>query len=351
MGKIDDGGKGLAQVDAFHPAGDARQGSDACGGNFWLDPQAAHGSGESCQTVRDIVGAHQVTAYRNTEIRSDGFEAQPARLVAQGFGADIRLGAEPIADLAHAGDPAEIGIRFFVVAIEHSQPRVALRLLRGIRQQLEKPALGGQIVLVRAVLVEVLVGDVGHHGDIVLRSIHAVLGQAVRGGLEHDVRQPHFAHARQIALDVRRIGGGDVEAGVEHFVSDDCIHRRDQAGFEAGGAQDAVDQVAGGGLAVCTGHPNHGHVFARIAVVGGSQIGQGAARVFQPDVGHGQAGQFARANHGRGAAPDGRIDKVVTVHGAPLHRHEQIARLHLAAVDGDAADEQMRQGAGRVIEG
>ena len=39
----------------------------------------------------------------------------------------------------------------------------------------EEPGLGGTIILIRSVLVEVLMGDIRNHPNIKLRGIHAML--------------------------------------------------------------------------------------------------------------------------------------------------------------------------------
>ncbi|MEX2546307.1 MAG: hypothetical protein WD830_00800 [Chloroflexota bacterium] len=73
----------------------------------------------------------------------------------------------------------ELG-RPLVVGVDHRALGPALvRVGRADRQPLEQRALGRYVLLHRAVQVEVLVGDVGQHRDVVRDLGYALEGQAM----------------------------------------------------------------------------------------------------------------------------------------------------------------------------
>ena len=74
-----------------------------------------------------------------------------------------------------------------IVTVQHRQARVALWFFRRLGQHGEQAPFGGPILFVSLVVVQMLVGDVGDHADIELAAGDTVLGQAVRGGLQHHV--------------------------------------------------------------------------------------------------------------------------------------------------------------------
>ena len=126
---------------------------------------------------------------------------------------DICSGSQPITDLRPRDELGKIFIGT-VIFIQHSQPGVSLRLWAGFIQGLEEACFGGPIVLVRTMLVEMFMGNIGDYTDIELTSIHTVLRPTMRSGFEHRMGQPGLDHPGQVALYIRGIRRGDMETGI-----------------------------------------------------------------------------------------------------------------------------------------
>jgi hypothetical protein len=134
----------------------------------------------------------------------------------------------------------------------------------------EEPALGGEVPLHVAVVVEVVTGEVGEAGGGEAQPGHPLLRQRVRGDLHHHQGGAGVAHLAEQRLHGgglgRGVGGGALDAGEP--VRDGPHH----AGGKAGGARAGLDQVAHRGLAVGAGHAEELHGVPGSAVeVGGGQ--------------------------------------------------------------------------------
>ncbi len=85
-------------------------------------------------------------------------------------------------------------------------------------------------------VVEVVAGDVRDHRDVEVTTRHALLGQAVRRHLQHRIARRCVDHSTQIALEVRGIGRGRVQSGVDPIVADLSPHRRYKPNASPGSA-------------------------------------------------------------------------------------------------------------------
>src|SRR5690606_36044976 len=140
-----------------------------------------------------------------------------------------------------AGEHAvQVGQRA-VVGVEHAGLGRAAGLGGGAAQAGKEQPLGGAVGVVGLVVVEVFVGDVGDHRHVELAGGHALLGQAVRGDLQHAVGEAGGHHARQVALNGGGVGRGDVEAGVERLVADDGADGGDEPRPQPGGEQNGME--------------------------------------------------------------------------------------------------------------
>jgi len=100
------------------------------------------------------------------------------------------------------------------------------------------------------VIVQVLVGDVGHGRHIVLYRRHAVLRQAMGGGLHNSVFHASRDHLGQIGLHLGRVGRGGVKPRGRLCPADGSRDRIDRAHRVPGRRQDARHQARRGGLAI-----------------------------------------------------------------------------------------------------
>ena len=64
-----------------------------------------------------------------------------------------------------------------------------------------------------AVIIEVLVLDIGHHGDIDIDPAEPSLRQSMAGHLQDAVRQARLDHFRQAGLNARGARRGHMQAG------------------------------------------------------------------------------------------------------------------------------------------
>ena len=122
------------------------------------------------------------------------------------------------------------------------------------------------VSLIRAVKIQVFVGDIGQHADIKTATAHPMLLQTVRGRFEHHMGQPGSPHPRQIALHLGRFRRGHVEARVHHFFTNHRIDRRDHPRRQPRRQQDVVDQVRRGSFSVCARDSDHGHLVGRVVI-------------------------------------------------------------------------------------
>ncbi len=181
--------------------------------------------------------------------------------------------------------------------------------------------------------------DVGHHTDIEFAGIHAVLRPTVRGGLQHGMRQASLHHLRQVALHVRGVWRGDMEAGIQHLLTDDGIDGGDHANLQPSRLQNVVYQVNSGGFAICTGDTQHSQLAGRVAVKSCRQVRQSLAPIGDTHVGYRQACQVLAAHHRRSPALDGIGDETVPIHELSKGGYEQAANLHLARIEHHPADQ------------
>ena len=209
-------------------------------------------------------------------------------------------------------------------------------------QPLEEAGFGLLVSRQRPVEIEVLVGDVRHGGHVEVAAGHAVLGQPVGGDLQHGVGDPGLDHAGQVLLDVGWVGGGGVKAGVNLLLADAGVQRADHPGVEPGGAQDGVDEVDGGRLAVGAGDADEGHLAGGEVVPGGAQPAPGLSRLGNAHVDEGSPGQAGQLLRGSLAYDGHRTlrhrlgDETMAVHVDAGDGDEEIAGAHAARIDGDA---------------
>ena len=243
----------------------------------------------------------------------------PIALTVTGFGARAAI-ARPASSSTHTTEDA--------AAVDD----------RGV----EQPRLGVEVVLHRRVEVEVVAGQVGEAADGEFDPVDASEAQRVARHLHHDGVDALLEHQRKQGLQIGRFRCGQ-RAG-QILAGDPDADGADQPGDPVGGPQPRLDQVGGGGLARCAGHPDHPKVARRVAVDGGGQPAEHRPRVGTDEHGHrrigAHVGQAVRiGEHGHRAARDGVSRVAPAVRCRAGQRGEQVARLRVLAAQGDTGDD------------
>ena len=174
-----------------------------------------------------------------------------------------------------------------VVQVHHPRPGVAGG---------EQLGLGREVVLEIGVEVQVVLGEVGEHGDVVVGTRDPAEREGVAGDLHRRGGDVALGHGGQQGLQVGGFGGGQL-AGL-HVGPDPRFHPADQAGDVPGHPQPGLGQVARGGLAAGPGHPDQPQLPAGVAVHPAGDLAEVGPRVGDHVDGHSRRG---------GAVPPGRI--------------------------------------------
>jgi hypothetical protein len=203
------------------------------------------------------------------------------------------------------------------------------------QERREQPELRLEVGLRRAVVVEVVVAEIGEARrrqaypveaallDAVRRGFHRQFGHAVAGEPVEGLVQGDRVGGRQRAVGRAR-GGDDAE-------------RAEARRLPAETAEDLAHEVGDRGLAAGAGDRDDGAGLARMQPGGGG--GERDARVRHRQVGDriGQVGRTRAFGHHRDRAGRRRLGgEQPAVGGGAGHRQEHEAGLDLAAVGGEA---------------
>ena len=208
-------------------------------------------------------------------------------------------------------------------------------------------ALGGEqlrlrlkVVLHRAVQVQVVLRQVRKTGHGILHAVDTVVVNRVGGHLHRRAPQAVLTHDGQQRMHVGRLGGGHLR-GHGHAVNQN-LNRANQAGlYTQTGAENGLQHVGGGGLAIRAGHRvtvssgegcrtvnlrgQRAHVLAQ--VLGHQQRNRGLTQ----QLGTGGIGQ-----NRRGSQLQGALGELRAVHLRTGQGHVQVSRADTARVHADA---------------
>ena len=205
----------------------------------------------------------------------------------------------------------------------------------------EQLGLGGAVGFHRTVVVQVIARQVGEHRHIEVQRRDAALIQTVRGNLHGHGARAGLLEVGQGRLHGDRIGRG-VAAALQGIVEAGAEGTDDAAAL-AQQVEGLRHQLADAGLAIGAGDADQAHTAARLAVKtsgNGRQLARQSLDRHQfGALGADHIGAFGLVSHGGGATGDG-IDNVGTaVLGQARYGEEQVARAHLAAVQGQFTDQ------------
>ena len=140
--------------------------------------------------------------------------------------------------------------------------------------RLEQQRLGPEVLLDRAVEVEVVASEVGEHGGVEPGAVDAVQGEGVRRHLHHHRAVALVAHLGEAGLQLGRLWGRER-----------ARQRADHARRVAGGPQDRGEQHARRRLAVGAGDADDAERRRRVAVDRRCDRTQGQSGVVDDELG------------------------------------------------------------------
>jgi len=141
----------------------------------------------------------------------------------------------------------------------------------------EQARLDLEVLVHAGVEVQVVLGQVGEHHDVVGGAGDPAQGQRVARDLHRGRRHPAPHHLGQQRLQVGGLGRGELTRrdGPGH----PGLHPAQEPGHMAGPAQAGLQQVGGAGLAAGAGHADERQAAGRVPVDPGRDLAQPGARV------------------------------------------------------------------------
>ena len=219
-------------------------------------------------------------------------------------------------------------LRELVVAIEHGERR---RRRAGAFEQL---LLGREVGFHRAVKIQVIAREIGEDGGVEAQAVHAPQLQRVRGDLHGGVGAAKLLEFGEEPHEIERFRRG--VDGRQYAIRQMIFDGSDQRRSVTRGAQNGIDQEAGGGLAVGSGDAGEAEAFVRLAVEVARGEGERLASVLDLNPSIGVEISFARrfrfASDGDGAAFHGARRERASIGAGSGKCEEQEAGLDAARI-------------------
>ena len=215
-------------------------------------------------------------------------------------------------------------------------------------QIVEQPHLGGAVVLHRAVIIEMIAGQIRKSGGTDRYAFEAELIETMARCFERHALKSGLGHFMKLTVQFDRIRRGQTTRGFQS-------RPHEAEGTEARGLPThGVPNLAGKGgdrsLAVGAGHSGDG--FGLIAVKGGRHTGQAAARIIRGDEGNTRGDPLfrhvRRGQNRRRTSAYCRIDIVASVELCSRNRGKKVSRSDRAAIRGQSCDRYVVQNRGLV---
>ncbi len=182
--------------------------------------------------------------------------------------------------------------------------------------------------------------EVVEDGDVEDTAVDPAEHEGVAGDLHGDGLDAAFAHDGEEGLEVGGLGGGAL--GLDALVTDAHLDGADEPGGASGGAQAALDEVRGGGLAGGSGDADLEEADAGPPVDVGGQLAHDGARVLgdqdRQAGGGGAVGAGRVGEDGGGAEAGGLGGEVGAVEPGAGQGRVDVAGSHGPRVVGDAGD-------------
>ena len=140
---------------------------------------------------------------------------------------------------------------------------------------LEQDALGVEVVFQGAMVIQMVLGQIGEHGRLEGDAVHAVLMQGVGGDFHRHGAAAIRAHGGQMLLNFQGLRRG--VSGRDQLAAQVVMNRAKQTAAHLGLIEQVMNQEANGGLAVGARDARDGQVFGRKSMEGGSGERQGHA--------------------------------------------------------------------------
>ena len=224
------------------------------------------------------------------------------------------------------------GTGLAIVRVHHREPAAG----RGTVAAVEQHELGIEVALHRAMVVEMVVAQVGEHGDLARESEGAALHQGVAAHLDRHALDAALHHLAQQSVEFQ--GSRRGQGRRPGLVPDPDAGGADDAGAPAGGAEDGLQHPGGRGLAVGAGDADDPQCALGMAVKARGRLSQRPPRLL--DFHHGLTSDRGPAlHHHRGGSRLERLPRVApAVLAQPGDPEEHRARGHPARVAAQPRD-------------
>src|SRR5205807_7426588 len=200
---------------------------------------------------------------------------------------------------------------------------------RSTPQRIKEFFLRREVILHCAVIIEVILREVGEDADVEFNTADTLLFERVRADFHDASLAVSAQHLRHHLLDFERLGRGALRRN--DALADLVSHRANQAAVNSRGFHNLFHHESHGGLAVRAGDTNDPQLFAWMLVVSRGHTSQSFARIGNFDFcGALRDEAVLFADDRRRAAVDGGADEAVSIRLLSWHGHKDHSRRHPA---------------------
>ena len=294
--------------------------------------------------------------------------ANGSQYVAQVEASQQRAAQQMLALRRHHGGPHTVIIKDGITAVQGGpcilkaiadQARLMLfsgQLAAKFIVQVQHPAaqvrpgkqlgLGGGVSLHRAVVIQMVAGQVGQHGDVKCQRTDAPLIQAMGRNLHRYRFGPGLFQVGEHGLYGNRVWRG-VTATLQRAIKTGA-QGADDAAVLTQQVKRLGHQLSDAGFAVGASDTYQIQMPAGLTIKTPGDIRQLGRKALDRNQRHGRDRQHISAvhfiGHGSSAALKGVSDMFTTIELAARHRKEQITCAYIAAVEGQFTDQQIVTG-------
>ena len=195
----------------------------------------------------------------------------------------------------------------------------------GLRVFQKEAGLDGEVGLHRAMVVEMVLREIGESGEGETAGPHTRLVDGMAGNLHHRGAAPGRDHVGEGGLERSGIRGGAIGRGI--MSGPLHRHRGEQPGEQSPLSQHIAQQPRGRGLAVRSRNAAKQKTLGRSAIEIGARLGKGHPRMFRHDI-----APRTGAHHGGRTSGPGLGDITPAVIMRAGNGHEKRPGRHLPGV-------------------